>query len=184
MTTDNNGMLWRELDSPIGPLSVYRHWNGAGVAHIEFGRFAERESDLRAWADRWWPGAGQSAWLEDAQCSLLGEAVRQLQNYFAGSLDRFTVPLDLRGTPFQRQVWQALTDIPFGEVRSYKQVAEAIGSPKAVRAVGGANNKNPVPIIVPCHRVIGADGGMVGYGGGLHIKLTLLGLEKPQTDVI
>ena len=105
------------------------------------------------------------------------EAARQLQAYFAGQLQRFDLPLDLRGTDFQLRVWRELERIPYGETRSYLQIAEAIGAPRAVRAVGAANGANPIPIVVPCHRVIGASGKLVGYGGGLPLKKRLLQLE-------
>jgi methylated-DNA-[protein]-cysteine S-methyltransferase len=105
------------------------------------------------------------------------EAVRQLRAYFAGKLRRFDLPLDLQGTEFQLRVWRELEAIPFGETRSYSQIANAIGAPRAVRAVGAANGANPIPIVVPCHRVIGAAGTLVGYGGGLPLKKRLLELE-------
>jgi O-6-methylguanine DNA methyltransferase len=108
---------------------------------------------------------------------LLSEAARQLRSYFDGSLREFRLPLDLRGTDFQKRVWHELESIPFGETRSYSQIAGAIGRPRAVRAVGAANGANPVPIVVPCHRVIGAGGKLVGYGGGLPLKKLLLELE-------
>src|ERR1019366_7056277 len=102
------------------------------------------------------------------------EAVRQLRAYFGGQLRRFDLPLDMRGTPFQLRVWRELERIPYGETRSYRQIAAAIGAPRAVRAANGAN---PIPIVVPCHRVIGASGKLVGYGGGLPLKKRLLELE-------
>ena len=105
------------------------------------------------------------------------EAARQLRAYFAGELRQFDLPLDLHGTDFQRRVWKKLVGIPYGETRSYRQIAQAIGSPQAVRAVGAANGANPIPIVVPCHRVIGASGKLVGYGGGLPLKKRLLELE-------
>jgi O-6-methylguanine DNA methyltransferase len=105
------------------------------------------------------------------------EAERQLRAYFAGELRRFELPLDLQGTPFQLRVWHELERIPYGETRSYSQIAEALGAPRAVRAVGAANGANPIPIVVPCHRVIGAGGKLVGYGGGLPLKKRLLELE-------
>ena len=105
-------------------------------------------------------------------------AVAELEQYFAGSLRDFTVPIKLHGTPFQLAVWQELLKIPYGETRSYKDIALAIGKPKATRAVGGANHNNPISIIVPCHRVIASDGSLGGYGGGLDIKQWLLELEK------
>ena len=105
-------------------------------------------------------------------------AARQLQAYFAGTLTRFSVPLALAGTPFQQAVWRALLDIPYGQTRSYGQIAAAINRPRACRAVGMANNKNPICILVPCHRVIGAGGNLTGYAGGLTIKEWLLLHER------
>ena len=111
--------------------------------------------------------------------SALAELVfRQLDEYFAGTRTEFTFPYRLHGTPFQEKVWEALRQIPYGETRSYKDIAEAIGHPKAYRAVGMANNANPIFIAIPCHRVIGANGSLVGYGGGLEMKKALLELEK------
>ena len=108
---------------------------------------------------------------------LLMEAARQLRAYFAGQLREFQLPLDVQGTEFQERVWGQVAAIPYGETRSYLQISTAIGSPRAVRAVGAANGANPVPIVVPCHRVIGAKGKLVGYGGGLAMKRRLLELE-------
>jgi methylated-DNA-[protein]-cysteine S-methyltransferase len=108
----------------------------------------------------------------------LQEAARQLRAYFAGELRDFDLPLDLRGTDFQLQVWHQLQKIPYGETRSYAEVARVIERPKAVRAVGAANGANPISIVVPCHRVIGSSGKLVGYGGGLPLKKKLLGLES------
>ncbi len=110
------------------------------------------------------------------------EAARQLRAYFAGTLRDFDLPLDLRGTPFQLRVWHALEAIPYGETRSYLQIATGIGAEKAVRAVGAANGANPIPIVVPCHRVIGSGGKLVGYGGGLPLKKRLLTLEGALSD--
>ena len=110
-------------------------------------------------------------------------AAAELEQYFAGSLRDFTVPIKLHGTPFQLAVWQELLKIPYGETRSYKDIACAIGKPKATRAVGGANHNNPISIIVPCHRVIASDGTLGGYGGGLDIKRRLLELEKRSAAV-
>ncbi|WP_309049873.1 methylated-DNA--[protein]-cysteine S-methyltransferase [Streptomyces sp.] len=107
-----------------------------------------------------------------------GEVVRQLDAYFAGDLTAFDLPLHLEGTPFQRRVWSELLRIPYGETRTYGELAEALGTPTASRAVGLANGKNPVSIIVPCHRVIGAGGGLTGYGGGLDRKRRLLAFES------
>ena len=109
---------------------------------------------------------------------LINEAYRQLSEYLLGERKRFDLPLNPQGTVFQQQVWKALCDIPYGETRSYKQIAEAIGNPKAVRAVGIANNRNPLLIVVPCHRVIGANGKLMGYAAGIEKKEFLLKLEK------
>ncbi len=102
----------------------------------------------------------------------------QLRAYFSGELRQFDLRLAPVGTPFQLRVWQALRTIPYGELVSYKAIAQAIGNPKAVRAVGGANGRNPIPIIVPCHRCIGSDGSLTGFGGGLDIKKQLIDLEQ------
>lgn len=108
------------------------------------------------------------------------DVLAQLKEYFDGSRTRFQIPLNLHGTPFQRQVWQALQGIPYGRTVSYGQIAKKVRSPQASRAVGAANGQNPVSIIVPCHRVIGSNGKLVGYGGGLSIKTALLELEKQK----
>ena len=107
----------------------------------------------------------------------LCQAARQLEEYFGGKRRSFDLPLDARGTPFQRSVWAALLAIPYSETRSYGDIAAAVGNPAACRAVGMANNKNPIAILIPCHRVIGADGVLTGYGGGLEAKRLLLDLE-------
>jgi methylated-DNA-[protein]-cysteine S-methyltransferase len=116
---------------------------------------------------------------EDRDHPVLVEAERQLGEYFAGTRTQFGVTLDVTGTPFQRKVWAALLTIPFGETRSYRQIATQIGSPAAVRAVGAANGRNPVSIIAPCHRVIGSTGKLTGFVGGLDVKARLLALERP-----
>lgn len=108
----------------------------------------------------------------------LAKAEHQLRAYFSGGLVQFDLPLAPQGTPWQKQVWQALGDIPFGETRSYGDIARAVGKPKAARAVGRANNTNPLPVVVPCHRVVGADGSLTGYGGGLDLKERLLAHER------
>jgi methylated-DNA-[protein]-cysteine S-methyltransferase len=114
---------------------------------------------------------------EDVNHPVLVDAERQLSRYFAGKLQRFSVAFDAAGTAFQKEVWQALSTIPFGETRTYADVARQIGRPKAVRAVGAANGRNPISIIVPCHRVIGTNGKLTGFAGGLKAKELLLGLE-------
>jgi methylated-DNA-[protein]-cysteine S-methyltransferase len=118
------------------------------------------------------------ALVEDPDNEILLETERQLNSYFAGGLTAFTVPLDFRGTAFQRSVWAALLTIPFGETRSYAEIARQIGRPTAFRAVGAANGRNPISIIVPCHRVIGSNGALTGFAGGLAAKEHLLGLER------
>lgn len=121
------------------------------------------------------PGLGEDFVFESTP--LLAETIRQLEEYFAGKRHDFDLPLAPQGTPFQQRVWTALRQIPYGTTASYGQIAAAIGNPKASRAVGMANNRNPIAVIIPCHRVIGADGSLVGYGGGLPIKKQLLELE-------
>ncbi len=118
------------------------------------------------------------AMQEDRRHPLLLQAQRQLEEYFAGKRRKFTLKVDPAGTPFQNQVWQALTTIPFGETRSYGQIAAQIGRARAVRAVGAANGRNPLSIIVPCHRVVGANGALTGFAGGLSVKAQLLKLES------
>ena len=108
--------------------------------------------------------------------------MRQLQAYFKGELKSFDVPLEIAGTEFQKRVWSALRTIPYGQTRSYSQIAAQISAPQAVRAVGAANGRNPIPIIVPCHRVIGASGSLVGFGGGLEWKRLLLDLEATYVE--
>ena len=115
-----------------------------------------------------------------AETPLIKEAAAQLAEYFAGKRFEFDLPLAPVGTEFQRSVWQALQTIPLGETRSYGEIAAQIGNPKACRAVGMANNRNPVVIIIPCHRVIGWNGSLTGYGGGLDVKQFLLNLERPH----
>jgi len=118
----------------------------------------------------------KSHWIESA--APFKEAVRQLDAYFAGRLRQFDLPLAPTGTPFQQRVWRALCDVPYGETVSYGELARQIERPAAVRAVGAANGQNPIPIVIPCHRVIGSDGRLVGYGGGLPAKSMLLALER------
>ena len=122
----------------------------------------------------------RTGWSEDS--TAFGDAVDQLDAYFAGELTDFEIGIDLRGTEFQRRVWQALLTIPFGQTRSYGEIAEQAGAPGAARAVGLANGHNPIAIVVPCHRVIGASGSLTGYGGGLDRKRSLLALETSRTS--
>ena len=146
--------------SPIGPLSLVEE-NGALVA-VRWNFDLPRDA----------------APLALPSTPLLRQAAAELAAYFAGQLRAFTVPLAPKGTPFQQKVWAALREIPYGETRSYKEIAAMVGNEKACRAVGMANNRNPLPIFIPCHRVVGADGKLVGYAGGLDVKTFLLNLEK------
>ena len=118
---------------------------------------------------------------EDSKHPVLLETQRQLKDYFAGKLEKFSLKLDPAGTEFQKKVWQALLTIPFGETRCYGQIARQIGRPSAVRAVGAANGKNPISIIAPCHRVIGSDGSLTGFAGGLKTKAFLLDIESKNS---
>lgn len=166
-----NGYVgYRVMEAPIGALLLAA--TEKGLCFVEFGADDAALLSLDRWCRRW--GFKRS---EAAHAAYTQQAVEQLQQYFAGMRRSFDLPLDLYGTPFQKKVWSELMRIPYGEVRSYKEVALAIGAPRAVRAVGGANNQNPLPVVVPCHRVIGSNGALVGYGGGVRIKETLLRLE-------
>jgi O-6-methylguanine DNA methyltransferase len=158
-----------EFDSPIGLLKLAA--TGAGVLRVAFPR--ESGDGFHGWIQKLFPEAqlvGES--------SVLDEARSELSAYFGGRQRQFKVPLDLRGTLFQRSVWRVVLEIPFGETRSYAETARAVGKPRAFRAVGAANAANPVPIIVPCHRVIGSGGKLGGFRGGLEVKRRLLALEQ------
>jgi methylated-DNA-[protein]-cysteine S-methyltransferase len=151
--------FYAHLDSPIGRLLLLSDERSLTGLHMEV---AGREPK------------GRAAWVQRPDAVPLRLAAQQLMEYFAGARRRFDLPLNLGGTPFQRRVWQELQEIPFGETWSYGQLARRIGNAGASRAVGLANNRNPVAVIVPCHRVIGADGSLTGYGGGLDRKRWLL----------
>ena len=155
------------VPSPLGPIAIAATTKGlAGLW------FTDKQRFLPAGI------TGPAAWPEDAGHPVLQQASQQLGEYFAGRRSRFDLPLDLRGgTVFQQSVWQALLVIPHGEVTSYGEVSRRIGHPAAVRAVGGAIGRNPVSIIVPCHRVTGSSGALTGYAGGLERKTALLRLE-------
>ena len=153
---------YRVIDSPIGPLTLA----GCGPALTHLRMVDQTHEPNRA------------DWVRDDR--IFPDAVDQLGAYFAGELTAFDLPLDFAGSAFQRRVWNALLTIPYGETRSYGQIANEIGASGAARAVGLANGRNPIAIIVPCHRVIGAAGSMTGYGGGLDRKRTLLQLEKSR----
>ena len=132
----------------------------------------------RSITNLWFPGENGPENALEKETSLLEETYGQLVGYLSGEREEFTVPLDPSGTPFQRTVWKCLLTIPYGQTRSYGEIARNIGSPLASRAVGMANNRNPIAILIPCHRVIGANGKLVGYAGGLDIKKSLLDLEE------
>jgi methylated-DNA-[protein]-cysteine S-methyltransferase len=152
---------YRTMESPVGTLTIAG--DGGTVTNL-------RMTDQRH------PPRGLDSWEPDP--SAFDDVVAQLDEYFAGERTRFDLPLRLEGTEFQRRVWDALLDIPFGETRTYGDLARSLGSPGSARAVGLANGKNPVGIIVPCHRVVGSTGALVGYGGGLDRKRALLDHER------
>jgi methylated-DNA-[protein]-cysteine S-methyltransferase len=154
-------LQWTELDISAGDgLRLRLVASDCGIRAIHF--------------DRGEPTVGH----RNDDHPLLFEAARQLCAYFAGNLTQFRLPLDIEGTEFQKRVWSVLETIPYGETRSYGQIAELLKQPSAVRAVGAANGSNPLPIVVPCHRVIGSNGKLVGYGGGLPLKRWLLDFER------
>jgi O-6-methylguanine DNA methyltransferase len=163
--------------SPVGPLFLAA--SGSGLVALEFdarlpGQQTIRPNprDLRTESER-----KQSKFRFEESSQVLLPYVQQLEEYFAAKRREFTFPLDLRGTDFQLACWRALVAIPYGETRTYADIARAVGRPQGFRAVGMANNRNPVAIVVPCHRVIASDGTLCGYGGGLEIKRHLLELE-------
>lgn len=127
-------------------------------------------------------GLHQPAGAQRKETDLLKETKKQITEYFGGSRRLFSLPLKPMGSDFQLKVWQALQTIPYGETRSYRDIALQVGSPKGMRAVGGANHRNPISIVIPCHRVIGADGSLTGYGGGLDKKEALLKLEQENSQ--
>ena len=148
-------------ESPVGALTILAGENG--IQAIKFGEDEKVNSTGKA-------------------SEMTGRAVKELEEYFQGKRKEFTVPCVPEGTDFQKRVWEALTRIPYGVTRTYKEIAVEIGNSRASRAVGMANNKNPVPIIIPCHRVIGSDGRLTGYAGGLEVKEFLLNLERENCD--
>lgn len=156
----------KTVDSPVGRLTLVA--TDQGLAGVLWDKDRPQRVRLNIEA-------------EDNRHPVLVETERQLEEYFAGRRREFAVELDVAGTVFQRKVWNALLTIPFGETRSYGQIARQIGNPDAVRAVGAANGRNPVSIVVPCHRVIGSTGKLTGFGGGLDVKSHLLALEGAKT---
>jgi len=158
-------MYYRHLDSPVGRLLLAGENDALKLISFPKDRYAR---------------SAEPDWQRDD--GPFRETVRQLEAYFAGELTDFDLPLSPSGTPFQLSVWQALRTIPYGETWSYGQLAKAIGRPTASRAVGAANGANPLPIVVPCHRVIGSTGKLTGFGGGLPIKAALLALEQKDNE--
>lgn len=159
-------LFYKEMESPVGKLKLVASAN-ALIAVLW-----ERER----------PNRVKLAMLQhDPQQPILIETERQLREYFAGTRNQFDLPLEPTGTEFQKKVWRALQEIPFGQTRSYLDLAKSIGSAKAVRAVGAANGKNPLSIVVPCHRIVGANGTLTGFAGGLEAKAKLLALEARRS---
>jgi O-6-methylguanine DNA methyltransferase len=159
-------LFYVHTSSPVGPLFLAA--SAKGLLRLEF---EARMQKLN-------PGATQ---LRESKSALV-PYLRELDEYFAGERREFSFPLDLRGTEFQLACWHALIEIPYGETRNYRDIAQAIGHPHAFRAVGMSNNRNPIAIVVPCHRVIASSGSLCGYGGGLDIKRKLLDLEQASLD--
>ena len=168
----DSSIVQARVPSPLGVMSIAATPQGlTGLWFTDNQRYLPPEL------------TGPAAWLEDPTHPVLKQAAEQLGDYFAGRRPHFDVPLDLRcGTAFQQSVWQALLSIPQGETVSYGEISRRIGNPAAVRAVGGAVGRNPVSIIVPCHRVMGNNGALTGYGGGLARKTALLRLEGARLE--
>ncbi len=164
----NTGFAYAWTDSPVGPVWVAT--TKTGICAVELG--AGQPEGLFTWLSKRIDPAPPR---EDPEA--LAPALTQLREYFSGTRHEFDLPLDVRGTPFQRTVWDQVARIPYGTTTTYGEIARRIERPKAARAVGGANGANPLPIIIPCHRVIGARGALTGYGAGLAVKATLLQLE-------
>jgi len=152
-------MRYDEIDSPVGPLLVAADEAGLRLIHFQAAHRRKPEA----------------SWQRDS--AAFGDLAAQLGEYFRGERRTFDLPLAPRGTPFQLATWRALSAIPYGETISYEELARRVGRPSASRAVGAANGANPLPIVVPCHRVIGKNGSLTGFGGGLDTKRTLLELE-------
>ena len=162
-STSHHTLQYTSIDSPIGELLLLGDGDALRGLYMQDGRKPARISP--AWEE-------SSAPFADVRA--------QLEEYFAAARTTFDIPLALEGAPFEREVWRALGDIPYGETVSYGEIARRVGQPSAARAVGLANGQNPIAVIVPCHRVIGADGTLTGYGGGLERKRLLLDLERGQ----
>jgi O-6-methylguanine DNA methyltransferase len=162
-------LYYAKIDSPIGPLNLAVSEIGLVALEFDRGHFPPANGKKISWKN---------------SPERIKPYARELHEYFSGKRRDFTFELDLRGTPFQMQCWRALLTIPYGETRTYADIARAIKNPQAFRAVGLANNRNPIAIIVPCHRVIASDGTLCGYGGGLDVKRRLLELEGALTGIL
>ena len=162
-------LRYSRYDSPVGPLVLAVSEKGLVTLGFDRGIFPPAKNKSIVWEES---ETGARTFM------------RELNEYFAGERREFSFPLDLRGTPFQLQCWNALLEIPYGETRTYADVARTVGKPQAFRAVGLANNRNPIAIVVPCHRVIASDGTLCGYGGGLDVKRKLLELEGALTGTL
>ena len=158
-------LAYKKIQSPVGKLALVA--NDKGLVAVLW----ENDKPERVRLE---------GLIKQDNHSVLIQAERQLSEYFTGRRNSFSVPLDMRGTHFQRGVWEALLDIPFGETKTYGQLAKQLGNPQAARAVGAANGRNPISIIVPCHRVIGSSGKLTGFAGGLEAKEQLLNMEREQ----
>jgi methylated-DNA-[protein]-cysteine S-methyltransferase len=162
-------LYYAKIDSPIGPLNLAASEMGLIALEFDRGHFPPTKDKQISWKN---------------SPVKIDPYARELNEYFSGKRREFTFALDLRGTPFQMQCWRALLAIPYGETCTYADIARAIKNPQAFRAVGLANNRNPIAIVVPCHRVIASDGTLCGYGGGLDLKRRLLELEGARTGVL
>lgn len=162
-----NHIYYSRFESPVGPLLLAG--SREGLRLVSFGTGKRSKGVQQEWR------------RDDAE---FVNVVKQLKSYFAGELRNFELPLLPEGTYFQKSVWTELRNIPYGETVSYQELAKRVGKPKAARAVGAANGANPIPIIIPCHRVIGGDGSLTGFGGGLPLKRKLLELESRQLKLI
>lgn len=167
-------------DSPVGPLFLAA--SNHGLVALEFDARLPGQQSIRL-NPRDLREEGEGITFEESPRSMR-PYISELEQYFAGKLREFTFQLDLRGTDFQQACWRALLAIPYGETRTYADIARAVGKPNAFRAVGMANNRNPIAIVVPCHRVIASDGTLCGYGGGLELKRKLLELEGALTRTL
>lgn len=161
-------LAYKTMESPVGKLKLVA--SDEGLVAVLWQN--DRPSRVRV-----------GELVEDNRHPILLKAERQLREYFDGKRKEFEIPLDMRGTTFQKNVWEALLAIPFGETRSYGQLAKQLGNPNATRAVGAANGRNPLSIIVPCHRVIGSTGNLTGFGGGITTKEHLLNLEEKGSNL-